>query len=350
MKAAVFYGREDLRVEEVPEPVPGVGQVKLRVGFGGICGSDLHTYFEPEANPYLPFEPHPLTGATMPQILGHELSGTVVEVGEDVEGIRVGDRGAVVPIVRTCGSCAACRNGMPVACAQQVSLGTNADGGGLAEYVVIGADQFHQLPENVDLRLGALVEPLAVGWHGVVRSNAKPGGSALVVGAGPVGIGAWYAFRAYGVDQLLVSEPNAERAKAIAALGATVVDPVNEDLAAAVAELTDGNGVDWAVEASGVGAGFESALACLAAGGRLSTVAVYEKSFDFQPSDITLREKEIVGAVGYRHQDFDDIIDAMSRGIYSSSGWVTEHALDDVEDAIRSLRGGTGSKILISAT
>ena len=92
MRAAVFHGQEDLRVEDVQEPAPGPGQVKLRNAFSGICGSDLHIYYAPEASGMNYAEPHPITGATLPQILGHEFSGTVVELGDGVDGVKVGDR------------------------------------------------------------------------------------------------------------------------------------------------------------------------------------------------------------------------------------------------------------------
>ncbi|MFE1346642.1 alpha/beta hydrolase fold domain-containing protein [Streptomyces sp. NPDC058757] len=106
------------------------------------------------------------------------------------------------------------------------------------------ASKPHVLPDGVDLRMGALVEPVAVGRHAVARSGVAPGGSALIAGAGPLGIGARSAFRARGVERVLVSQPSADRRALMAALGARVVDPVGEDLAAAVAELTGGDGVD----------------------------------------------------------------------------------------------------------
>lgn len=347
MKAAVLYGKEDLRVEEAPEPTPRSGQLKLRVGFAGICGSDVHTFFAPESNTFLPREPHPLTGATMPQIQGHEFSGTVVEIGEGVTGIAVGDRGAVHPTVQTCGICSACRRGMSMACKLLVSTGTNANGGGLAEFVVINASQFRKFPENVSLRMGALVEPMAVGWHGVERAGVQPGGTALVIGAGPIGIGTWYALRAHGVDKVLVSEPSRERREAIAALGAQVIDPFNADLAAAVEELTGGDGLDTAVDAAGAGPAFTGGVGGLAPGGRLVVVAVHEQPLEFQPTELMLTEKEILGAVGHTPEDFDGIIAAMSQGLYDTEGWVSERPLEDVVEAIHSLRAGIGSKILI---
>ena len=220
MKAARFHGKEDLRIEEVPEPSPGPGQVKLRNAFAGICGSDLHFFFYPESLPFSLDEPHPLTGATLPQILGHEFSGTVVEIGEGVTAVQVGDRCAVFPLAVSCGECAACRRGLPFSCRLMGSLGSNVEGGGLSEFTVCDASKAHVLPDGVDLRMGALVEPMAVGWHAASRSGAEPGGSALVAGAGPIGIGAWFAFKARGVEKVLVSEPSADRRAIMGALGA----------------------------------------------------------------------------------------------------------------------------------
>lgn len=348
MKAAVFYGKEDLRIEDVPEPGDvGPGQLKLRVGYAGICGSELHIYYYPELVPQISDTPHPLTGAKLPQILGHEISGTIVEVGEGVEGLKVGDRGAVFPTVATCGECAACKNGVPMTCRLMASVGANAPGGGLSEYLVIGADKFHRLPEEVDLRMAALVEPMAVGWHAVARSEVQPGQAALLVGAGPVGIGAWYGFQARGVENVLVSEPNASRRAAIAALGARVIDPVNEDLAAVIAEMTGGEGVAVAVDAAGVQPAFDSAIENLAPGGRLSLVAMHEKPLQINAANVMLYQTEIVGALGYDPKDFDDIIEAMARGVYSAEGWVADREIEEVVDAIRELHEGIGSKVLI---
>lgn len=347
MKAAQFYGKEDLRVEEVEEPSVGHGQVKLRNAYSGICGSDLHFYFYPEALPFPLDKPHPLTGACLPQTLGHEFAGTVVEIGEGVQGIKVGDRAAVYPLVASCGKCAACRRGLRFSCRMMGSIGANAPGGGLSEFTIVPASSLHLLPDNVDLRLGALVEPMAVGWHAVARSGVKAGGTALVAGAGPIGIGTWFALKARGVEKVLVSEPSAERRAIIAALGARVVDPVNEDLAAAIAELSDGAGVDVAVDAAGAGAAISSALAGLAAGGRIVVAALHEHPMEFQPTMLSMGETEIVGSVGYTPAEFDEVIAAMAKGVYDTTGWVEEIPLTGIVDAIHALRTGTGAKMLI---
>ncbi|MFJ4252541.1 2,3-butanediol dehydrogenase [Microbacterium sp. NPDC090003] len=349
MKAAVFHSQEDLRIEEVADPSPGPGQVKLRNAFAGICGSDLHVYYTPEAAG-LDFEhPHPLTGSTLPQILGHEFSGTVVELGAGVDGISVGDRVAVWPIYY-CGDCAACRRGMYNACQKIGFHGLSSNGGGMAEFTTVDASKLHVLPENVDLRLGALVEPMSVAWHAVSRSGVEPGGTALIAGAGPIGIGVWFALKARGIDKVLVSEPSADRRAIIAALGATVVDPVAEDLGAAVAALTDGDGVDVAFDAAGAGPAVTSSLASLVPGGRVVVVAIHERTMDFLPTQLVMAETEIAGALAYLPEDFDAVIAAMAAGVYDTTGWVQDVPLDGVVDAIHALRGGAGAKILVQST
>ncbi|MBO0767813.1 MAG: 2,3-butanediol dehydrogenase [Solirubrobacterales bacterium] len=346
MKSAMFHGKEDLRIEDVAEPTPGPGQVKLRNAFNGICGSDLHIYYSPETAG-LDFEhPHPLTGTTLPQILGHEFAGTVVELGEGVTDVKVGDRAAVYPMLH-CGECVACRNGRPAACRKLGSLGASADGGGMSEYVAVDAGQLHLLPAGVDLSMGALVEPMAVAWHAVAQSRVPQGASALIAGAGPIGIGTWFALKARGVDQVLISEPSAERREIVSALGASVVDPVSGDLPAAVAELTAGDGVHVAFDAAGAGPAFTSGLAALRPGGRLVMVALHERPIEFLPTQLMMGETEIVGSVGYQPEEFDAVIAAMARGLYDTTGWVQEVSLDKVVDAIHALRTGAGAKILL---
>jgi (R,R)-butanediol dehydrogenase/meso-butanediol dehydrogenase/diacetyl reductase len=349
MKAAQFHAKEDLRIEDVPEPSPAAGQVKLQNAFAGICGSDLHVYYTPEAAGLDFDRPHPVTGSTLPQILGHEFSGTIVELGEGVTDVAVGDRVAVWPVYY-CGECAACRRGMFNACQKIGFHGLSSHGGGMAEFTTVSASMLHVLPDNVDLRMGALVEPMAVAWHAVERSGVQSGGTALIAGAGPIGIGVWFALKARGIDKVLVSEPSAARRATLEALGAIVVDPVGGDLAAMVAELTGGDGVDVAFDAAGAGPAITSALASLTPGGRVIVVAIHERAMEFLPTQLVMGETEIAGTLGYLPADFDAVIRAMADGVYDTTGWVDEVELTGVVDAIHALRNGAGSKVLVKST
>lgn len=347
MKAARFHGKEDVRVEGVEEPTPGAGEVKLRNSHSGICGSDLHVFYSPESSGLDFSQPHPVTGSMPPQILGHEFSGTVVELGEGVEHFDIGDRVAVWPVYY-CGECAACRVGRVNACQRIGFHGLTSHGGGMAEFTTVAAAKLHKLPDSVDLRMGALVEPMAVSWHAVNQSGVEPGQTALVAGAGPIGIGVWFALRARGVENVVVSEPSADRRAVIEKIGATsVIDPSASDLASRVAELTDGGGVDVAFDAAGVGLGLVTALASLTPGGRLVVVALHEKGFDFNPTMLVMAETSIVGALAYLPEDFDAVIAAMANGKYSVEGWVEEITVEDVVHAFGELRQGRGMKVLV---
>lgn len=346
MRAARYYGREDIRIEEVVEPAPGVGEVKLKNAFAGICGSDLHAYFAPENLAIDLSQPHPLTGATPPLILGHEFSGTVVEIGEGVTDVAEGDRVAVWPVYY-CGRCAACRNKKYNLCPDIGFHGITSKGGGTAAFTTIAANKVHKLPESVDLRLGALVEPMAVGWHAVRRSGARAGQSALIAGAGPIGIGIWFALRAQGVDRVIVSEPSESRRGVLQRLGAVAVDPTATDPGAAVAELTNGDGIDVAFDAAGAAAATTQALASLTPGGRLVIVAFHERPIDFNPSSIIMLETEVVGANAHLPEDFDEVIAAMAVGAYDTTGWVDETDLDGLVEIMHTLRSGSGTKMLV---
>lgn len=350
MRAAVFHNQEDLRIEEAPEPTPGAGQVKIRNAYAGICGSDLHVFFD-TANAGLDFTtPHPVTGSTLPQILGHEFSGTVVELGDGVGDVEVGDRVAVWPVYY-CGECAACMKGAPNACTKIGFHGLTSDGGGMAEFTVVDADKLHVLPENVDLRLGALVEPMAVAWHAVARSGIGAGSSALIAGAGPIGIGVYFALKARGVETIIVSEPSEGRREAIRRVGAEhIIDPSTQDLGSTVRELTGGDGVDAAFDAAGVAPAITSGIAALTPLGKLVVVALHGKAMEFNPTQLVMGETLLMGSLGYTQDDFDEVIRAMSDGVYDTTGWVDVIGLDDVESTMRELHEGRGMKKLVAST
>lgn len=347
MRAAMFYAQEDLRIEDIAEPEPGPGEVKLRNAYVGICGSDLHMFYSPVATGHDLVTPHPLTGALPPQILGHEFSGFVVGLGEGVKNVAVGDRVAVWPIYY-CGTCAACVRGLFNVCRSVAFHGLSAHGGGMSEFTTVAASKLHVLPPNVDLRLGALVEPMAVGWHAVRQSGVKPGQSALIIGAGPIGIGLWFALRAHGVSAVVISEPNAARRADVSGIGAQfVVDPLAGELDKTVASVTKGRGVDVAFDAAGVAPAVDSGLAQLAAGGRLVIVAIHESGVDLNPASLVMSETAILGALAYLPEDFDAVIQAMSAGLYSPDGWVSEIALDELVETFATLRAGEATKVLV---
>ena len=186
MRAAVFHGREDLRLEQVPDPRPGPGEVKLKVLYNGICGSDLHEYYHGPITTRT--TPHPLTGVKNPVIMGHELSGEIVELGAGIEDLAVGDKVAVEP-VETCGHCLYCNSGQYNHCGLLAFHGYNRSSGGLAQFSVVKRSMAHKLPPSMSGTQGALIEPMAISYRTAQRCEAEAGQTVVIHGGGPIGVG-----------------------------------------------------------------------------------------------------------------------------------------------------------------
>jgi (R,R)-butanediol dehydrogenase/meso-butanediol dehydrogenase/diacetyl reductase len=350
--AAVLHGPRDLRYEEMPVPEPGPDDVQVHVKHNGICGSDLHNYYGGFGTP-----------EARPRILGHELSGVVSAVGDLVTGITTGTPVAV-RATWGCDDCVQCSIGVPHLCPRRVSFSVNevddnpaggsqsqyrsAYGAGLSEYVVVPQRCVLPLGENISLAQGALTEPMSVAFNGLLRAGAAPGKSVLVVGAGPIGIGAFLGLRALGVEQIIISEPSPERRAAIIALGATtVLDPTTTDVPATVRDLTGGLGADAVIEAAGTPRSFASAMDACAPHGRLSLIAVFEQLPKIEPYDLIAREMDLVGAIGYNRATFQRVHDLMVAGSYPTDGWVEHIGYEDLTDAFEELRRGERMKLLV---
>jgi (R,R)-butanediol dehydrogenase / meso-butanediol dehydrogenase / diacetyl reductase len=345
MRAAVYHGVRDIRLEDIEEPSPGPGEVKIQLAHNGVCGSDLHEYFS--ASTFIPLEPHPQTGASAPVVLGHEFAGTVVEVGEGVTGTGVGTRAALRPTY-SCGTCPSCLRGLPNICRVLAFHGLSASGGGLSEFTVMPAGMVHALPDDVSLELGALVEPMAVGHHAVDRSGLTERDTAVIVGAGPIGIGLLFALRARGFTRVLVSETSPERRAAISGLGADeVIDPRQSDLTEAVFRLSDGVGAAAIFDAAGVGAAIEHSIPALAPRGKVVVVGIHEQPFAFNPTSLLLQEVEVIGSIVYDDADYEAVIRNMAAGVYQIDGWVEHAPLSELLTAFDELRAGRKMKILI---
>lgn len=344
MKAAVYYGPNKVDVTDVPEPDPGPGTVKVQVGFNGICGTDLHEYY---AGPiFVPTEPHPLTGVQLPIVMGHEFSGTITALGDGVTGWAEGDRVAIEPIYR-CGRCGPCRAGTYNICAQIGFHGLMSDGG-MAEYTVVPTDMLHKLPDNVSLELGALVEPMSVAYHAATLGDPDPDRTAMVFGAGPIGIGLWFALRGKGIEDVFVVEPSATRRSAIEALGARTLDPTALDVPGFIADHTGGHGAGAVYDAAGVTPAVETALACVGARKAMVSVAIYEKPLTTPLLNLVMNESRIQGSLCYTAADFQAVIGLMAEGAYDTTGWVTAIGLDDViDEGFEALHAGTKMKVLV---
>ncbi|APE16890.1 dehydrogenase [Mycobacterium sp. WY10] len=344
MKAAVYYGPNKVEIDEVAEPEPAPGTVKLKVGFNGICGTDLHEYY---AGPiFVPTSPHPLTGQQLPLTIGHEFSGTITAVGDGVTGWAEGDRVAVEPIYK-CGDCAPCRAGNYNVC-QHIGFHGLMSDGGMAEYTVVPTSMLHKLPNSVSLELGALVEPMSVAYHAATLGDVSGGDTAMVFGAGPIGIGLWFALRGKGVDDIFVVEPSATRRAAIESLGATTLDPAAIDVPTFIADHTRGNGADAVFDAAGVTPAVTTALACVGSRKPMVSVAIYEKPLETPLLNPVMNESRIQGSLCYTGSDFESVISLMADGAYDTTGWVATIPIDDVVDeGFEALHAGKKMKVLV---
>ncbi|MHB0868655.1 MAG: 2,3-butanediol dehydrogenase [Chloroflexota bacterium] len=292
MRAAVWHGRRDTRVEEVADaPTPGPGEVKIKVVWVGICGTDLHEY---AAGPiFMPITPHPLTGKAAPLIQGHEFSGMIEEVGPGVEGFAPGDR-VTADSATWCGRCWACERREYSLCDKAAFVGLGRDGA-FAEHITLPVGGVFHLPPELSLEKAAFVEPTAVALHAVRRGGMTPGESALVVGAGNIGLLTYQLLRHSGATRVFVVEPSPARAGMARQMGATVINPLETDVPAFVRERTDGEGVDLALECVGRAETVAMALQSTRTQGRVVVVGIFEEPITLHLNDLVFREREMIG-------------------------------------------------------
>jgi (R,R)-butanediol dehydrogenase/meso-butanediol dehydrogenase/diacetyl reductase len=344
MRAAVFHGRSDLRLEDVPEPTVGAGDVKLRVLYNGICGSDLHEVYDGPITTRT--TPHPLTGIRNPVILGHELSGEVIEIGPGIEDLQIGDRVAVEP-VETCGSCMYCTSGQYNHCGLLAFHGYNRGSGGLAQFSVVKRSMAHKLPKTMSAQQGALIEPMAISYRTAERCGVEAGQTVAIHGGGPIGIGVSFTLARRGV-RVIVVDPSPQRRAALTKLGVPIVlDPRDGDIVSAIKDLTGGRGADTSVDAAGVPAAFKAALLSTAVGGKLIVVAIHTQPLQIAPMDMLMTEVQVSG-IALSNNTFPKVIAEMSAGTYPMTGWVETIPFERLlSDGFERLRRQEGMKILV---
>ncbi len=254
MKAVRFHDKRDIRVEDVPAPPARLGDadVLIRPILCGICGTDLHEYV---AGPIVtPAEPHPYTGAKLPQILGHEFSAEVIDIGSAVDNVRRGDRVSIQPLVSPRDDYYG-RRGLYHLSEKMGCVGLSWDWGGMGERAVVNSYNVFRVPDAVSDVQAAMIEPAAVALYAVDRGGVQAGSTVLVSGVGPIGALALLACRAAGASKIIVSEPNPNRRALASRLvpDAVVVDPREVDVADLVKDHTEeGVGVDVALECVGL--------------------------------------------------------------------------------------------------
>jgi (R,R)-butanediol dehydrogenase/meso-butanediol dehydrogenase/diacetyl reductase len=335
MRAAFYEGHESIATGICTPVPPGPGQVQIRVSHCGICGTDLHI-----------FHGNMDHRVKLPQIIGHEMSGTIEAVGSDVSGWKPGDRVTVRPLDH-CGSCPACKAGHSHICMNLKFIGIDAPGA-MQELWTVPAHTLHRLPPNLTFEQAALIEPLSVACHDVRLGEVQAGEFVVVLGAGPIGLLIGLVARSAGATVLL-SDVNPFRVELANSLGLTAVDARTIDLPTVVNERTGGAGADCVFEVSGAKAATEMMTKLPRTRGRIVIVAIHP-----QPAPVDLfrffwRELKLAGARVYEAEDFDQAIELAASGTLPLEKIITKTVpLDGLTGAFREMEsGGEVMKILV---
>jgi (R,R)-butanediol dehydrogenase/meso-butanediol dehydrogenase/diacetyl reductase len=320
MKAVVVGDAGALRVESLPDPAPGPGELVLRVAACGICGSDLSLHGRGLLRPGT--------------VMGHEFCG---EVMDSAHGFRAGERVCALPML-SCGSCGRCRSGLGAYCEKQHLLGMGDAPGAFAEYVAVSAHETVRLPSSLDAVAGALIEPLAVALHAVRVGRVRRSDTCLVLGGGPIGLGAVIWARHFGAREVVVCERTEARRRLAERLGASsAVAP--EELETALGRLLPG-GASVVVEAVGAPGMVQRALESVRFRGRVVVAGVCFGADSFEPLPALAREPSLHFVLAYEKDDFQYTIDAIAGGRIDPLPMVTRRAgLDAIPGAFAELAG-----------
>ena len=339
MKAAVFYAaHQPLRLEEVPTPEPQAGEVLVRVAGCGVCHTDLH--YVDHGTPT--FKPPPI-------ILGHEVAGTVSEVGAGVTALSAGAR-VLIPAVLSCGHCVLCRSGRENICENSQMLGNHINGG-YAEFVAVPAKDVVRMPDDVPLVEGSIIaDAVTTPYHAVVRrGRVTPGDWVAVFGCGGVGlslvqIAAAVGARVIAVDVKDAKLETARRFGATAVFNAATTKKLDKEIRA-----LSGGGVDVAFEAVGKAATQEAALNSLATGARLVLVGYSPETLPLNAGRVMFREIEVIGSLGCRPVDYPRAIEMVRQGHVRLMDLVTHRfPLERIAEALDTLRGGDAIRVVVT--
>jgi L-iditol 2-dehydrogenase len=331
VKAALLHKIGDIRLEDVPDPKPGAGEVLVKMGAVGICGSDVHYYVDGKIGSAV---------VTKPLILGHEPAGTVVEHGEGVDGPPVGTRVAVEP-GWPCGKCEFCKEGRYNVCPHMHFLGMPPDNtGAYAEYLVVPADYVFPIPDNLTLEHGSLIEPLAVGVHAAGLAKIKPGQTAAVLGEGSIGMCTTACAKLAGALTVYGMDLHDYRLDAARDIGADVTfNADKENVVEKILDATNGRGVDVVFEAAGSPATPQQAIDIVKPGGTAIMIGICQE----QPLRIDVsqaRRKELVTIQCRRFcNDFPTAIALAASGKVNLDRMATHrYPLENLAEAFETVR------------
>lgn len=336
MKAAVYHGPKDLRVEEIDVRELKENEVLIQVKYCGVCGTDVHIF-------------HGDGGAfavTAPLVPGHEFSGIVAKVGAKVTQVKVGDRVSGDPN-DMCGECYFCKNGKQHFCTNNIGYGTTVDGG-FAEYIIMREKQVYKFSEDLSFIEAAMAEPIACCLNGIDLCNIKPGATVLVIGGGPIGMIMMQLAKYSGASKLILSEPVAEKRELALKLGATkVIDPFNEN----IQEVLDNycQNVDVVIECAG---NIKTQEQAVQLAGKTCTVMLFglaapDESFPLKPDDVFKKELKITSSF-INPYTFERAISVLESKIIDLESLITDIVpVDNITDVFTKPEYRRTGKIMI---
>jgi 2-desacetyl-2-hydroxyethyl bacteriochlorophyllide A dehydrogenase len=314
MQTIVLNEPLQLEVREAPMPEPGPGEALVRVRRIGICGTDLHAF--EGTQPYFSY----------PRILGHELSVEIAEIGANTAGLKPGDLCVVNPYLN-CGHCIACRNGKPNCCAELKVLGVHVDGG-MAEYMTVPDDKL--VPAGkLDPDQAALVENQCIGCHAVRRANLEAGEDALVIGAGPIGLGVIQFAQLSGARVIVLDISQERLAFCRDALGVQDTIHASDQTEATIRSMTSGDLPTAVFDATGSAASMQRAFDLVAAGGRLVLVGLVQAEIGFHDPEFHRREMTLLSSRNATRQDFETVIECLEAGKVQVAPLITHRVAFD---------------------
>lgn len=337
MKAVRVYGAKDVRLENIDIPEPQDDQVQIKVKFCGICGSDLHEYTEGLA---LPTAKHPISGKSLPITMGHEFSGEVVKVGNNVTDLKIGDGVAVEPLI-ACGYCDNCRAGKYNLCENAIGddgssnfLGFSDDGG-YAEYANVRDFFAHKMPKDMSYELGAVTEPTTVAYEAIKKSGFRLGQTVAVMGAGPIGLLTATLAKLGGATKVYITDVSPERLQKAKELGLTdVLNSEKTDVVKQIKSEVPG-GVDIVYDAAGIQATFDTAIRVAKKAGKVMLIALFGKPITVDVTNrLIMQGLDVVTTLGYNN-DYPTVLRIIDANQDTFNKIVTkkiplERAIDDL--------------------
>jgi 2-desacetyl-2-hydroxyethyl bacteriochlorophyllide A dehydrogenase len=338
MKAAVIKKAGEMILTDRPMPVLSEGEALIKVKYIGICGSDIHVLKGI----------HPT--AVYPLIPGHEFVGEMVEAkGPEAKRFRPGEIVVAQEII-SCGVCDACAKGEDNVCRELKIIGIHTDGG-FAQYVKVKTRKMYKIPEDTDLTLAALIEPLAVAVHDVRRSGLKVGETALVVGGGPIGMLVALVAREAGARKVVISEVSAHRLKVAQEMDFDTLNPIEKDFGERLIELSEGRGFDVSFEAAGAPSAIGTCVEHTKNTGNIVIIAMTEQPSVVDTGKVFAKELTLTGVRMHSQYNFLGAVDIVKSGTLNKElkTLITKtFSLDDVLTAFSEAQNGKDNfKILV---